>query len=110
MTIKTQKHTVTLRPNYTTLSLEEKADELGDLRAALKPLLEAQASLETDLKKSGREEVNGDRYRVTISVFDRATVAWKKIAEKLGASKQMIVGNTSNVTVTKLNVTALPKN
>ncbi len=109
MSIAIKNHTVSLKPNYQSISLEEKVDELGELRAALQPLLKVQKSLEADIKASGQSEINGQKYRATVSLSERATVAWKAIATKLKASKQMIVGNTTHSSVTTLRVTALPK-
>ncbi len=103
------RHVVSLKPDYKSLTIEEKVDELGELRAALQPLINAQKELEKDVKADGRTEINGSKYRATVSFSERATVAWKKIAEKLGASKQIIIGNTSKSKVTSLRVTALPK-
>lgn len=103
------KHVVSLKPNYAALTIEEKVDELGELRAALQPLLTASKNLERDVKASGLTEINGEKYRATVSFSERMTTAWKKIAEKLGASKQMIAGNSTKTEVVTLRVTALPK-
>ena len=101
--------TIVLNPNVKSLSNEQLADELGDLRAALQPLLECQKEIETRLKISGKKEVNGLRYRVTVSISNRATTAWKKIAMALKPSPQRIASNTSHSSVTSLRVKALPK-
>ena len=101
--------TIVLNPNVKFLTNGQLADELGDLRAALKPLLECQKEIETRLKTSGEKEVNGSRYRVTVSISNRASTAWKKIAMALKPSAQRIAANTSHAPVTTLRVKALPK-
>lgn len=81
-------------------------DQLGALRAEIADLQAEAKRIETVLKESGAGTYEGADYRATVSIATRATVAWKAIAEKLGASAQMIRGNTKHAEVTTLKVTA----
>lgn len=72
------------------------ADQLGTLRAEIKGLQDQAKVLEDFLKGTGQSSIDGDLYHVSISFgITKSTVAWKRIAEKLNASRQMIAGNTS---------------
>lgn len=81
-------------------------DKIGKKRAAIAKLQAELADLESIVKDEGVGAYEGNLYRVTVSFTDRATVAWKKIAEKLGASRQMITANTTYSEVTTLRCTA----
>ena len=70
------------------------ADDLGRIKAEIADLEIRKGELEDIIIESGETEVEGRLFRVTVSIFDRATVAWRKIAEKLGASRQIIKANT----------------
>ena len=77
-------------------------DKIGTLRASIADLQAELKELETLAKGEGDGAYEGDLFRITISTSDRKTVAWKKIADKMGASNQMIAGNTSLTQVTAL--------
>ena len=81
-------------------------DDLGRLKAEISELTERKAELEQVLKDSGEDAVDGRLFRATISRFTRAQVAWKKIAEKLGASRQMITANTTDVEIERVDIHA----
>ena len=82
------------------------ADQIGTLRATISELQAELKELEDGLKADGGDVYEGELFRVTVSWSDRKTTAWKAIAEKLGASKQMIAGNTKATPVTTLRCTS----
>jgi hypothetical protein len=51
-------------------------------------------------------EYEGTMYRVTVSTYDATVTDWKSIAEKLEPSRQLIAGNQSTQTRTKICVVA----
>ena len=61
------------------------ADDLGRIKAEIADLTARKRELEDVIIESGETEVEGRLFRVTVSVFERATIAWRKIAEKLKA-------------------------
>jgi len=91
------------REEFTTGAL---VDKLGALRAQAADLGSDIKFLEGLLKEAGPGAYEGDLFRATVSVSERATVAWKAIAEKLGASRQMLTANTKVSEVSCVRVTA----
>lgn len=86
------------------------ADELGELRAHIKELQDAQRGLEDILKAGGVTEAVGTKYRVAITYgAERKTVAWKTIAAKLNPSRQLVAGNTSTTVYDRVTVSAHKK-
>lgn len=89
------------------------ADELLQARAELAAAQEHVAALERTCRlqaeMAGDNVLEGALARVVVSTYVRSTTAWKAIAEKLGASPQMIRANTSKAEVTKITCTALTK-
>ena len=85
---------------------ERLVDDIGALRAEIADRQARCKELESYLRESGPGEYEGRAYRITVSVSERATTAWKAIAEKLGASRQIIKGNTKTSEVTTLRCTA----
>lgn len=81
-------------------------DAIGRKRAQIAKLQGELADLEAEIKDSGPGAYEGRLFRITVSVSDRATVAWKKIAQKLGASRQMVTANTIYSEVTTLRCSA----
>ncbi len=69
-------------------------DDLGRIKAEISDLEIRKTQLEDVLIATGDAEFEGRLFRATVSIYDRATVAWKKIAEKLNASRQIIKANT----------------
>ena len=86
--------------------LSEVVDELGLVRAEIAELQDRKKEYEQILKDSGEDEIEGRIYRATVSRFTQLKTAWKAIAEKLGASRQIITANTSEVDVERVNVVA----
>lgn len=82
------------------------ADKIGKKRAQIAKLQAELQDLESIAKDEGDGAYEGNLFRITVSTTDRATTAWKKIAEKLGASRQMIKANTTYSEVTTLRCSA----
>ncbi len=75
------------------------ADQLGSLQAEILALQSQEKDLKDELKLEGVGTYEGDLYDVTVYDSERKTTAWQKIARKLGATNQMIAGNTTvNIT------------
>lgn len=92
------------------LELSKIVDQLGDLRAEIEGLLNERKALEDALIDAAGEEgeaFDGSFYRAVVSRYERESVAWKKIAEDLGASRQKIRANTSVSDVASVRVSAL---
>lgn len=85
---------------------ERLVDDIGALRAEIADRQARLKELESYLRESGPGTYEGRLFRITVSVSARATTAWKTIAEKLGASRQLIQGNTKFTEVTSLRCTA----
>lgn len=81
------------------------ADQLGTLQAEMEALKKQEADLKAELKAEGVGTYEGDLYDATVYDSERPTTAWKRIAEKLGASKQMIAGNTKWSVTTSVKCT-----
>ena len=58
------------------------------------------------LNKSGHTEIDGHLFRVTVSHSGRDQVAWKRIAIKAGASRQLIIANTKTIPVDSVRCVA----
>ena len=81
-------------------------DQLGNLQAEIAALQTQEKSLKDELKAEGVGVIEGDLYDATVYDSERKTTAWKKIAEKLGATVQMIAGNTTKSITTSVKVEA----
>ena len=80
-------------------------DQLGNLQAEIAALQTQEKTLKDELKAEGVGVIEGDLYDATVYDSERKTTAWKKIAEKLGATVQMIAGNTKSTVTTSVKVT-----
>lgn len=86
------------------------ADQIGDLRAEIKKLRDAEEFLVDLLKEKHIETAIGERYRVAVTYgAERKVVAWKAIAEKLQPSYQLVTANTSVSVYDRVNVSAQSK-
>ncbi len=81
-------------------------DQLGTLQAEIAELTAQERKLKDQLIAEGEGIHEGDLFNANVIVSERKNVAWKKIAEKLGATAQMIAGNTTKLEVTSVKVTA----
>ena len=81
-------------------------DRIGTLRASIADIQSELKDLESIAKCEPAGSYEGELFRITISWTDRKTTAWKAIAEKLGASNQMIAGNSKETEVCALRCTA----
>ena len=81
------------------------ADQLGVINARI-------AELQADSKKlkaeiiAGGHMVEGDLFRATPIHADRTTTAWRKVAEKLHASRQIITAYSKTTGVDSVKITA----
>ncbi len=92
-------------------SYGEMADYVGNIRADIRTLQDKLKHVEDILKNEGVTIAEGDTFRVAISYdVSRATVNWKKIAERYNPSRQIISGNTKVSLHDRLSVSALPTN
>lgn len=82
------------------------ADALGSLKAQiveLESLAEIQRQHLIDMGEGAHE---GIVFRATVSIADRTTVAWKKVAMKLDPPRQLITAHSNTESVTTVKVTA----
>ncbi len=82
------------------------ADQLGNLQAEIEAMQKQERELKDSLIDEGLGTYEGDLYDATVYESDRKTVAWKRVAEKLGATAQMIAGNTKRSVTTSVKCTA----
>lgn len=81
-------------------------DELGELRAKIAALREEETKVEEAIKSHGAGAYDGELFRANVIVADRATTAWKAVAEHLSPSRQLVTAHTTVSTVTSIKVTA----
>jgi len=86
----------------------QKIDRLGYLQAEVARIKvevdQLKADLTIEIEAGEREE--GSIFGASHAQFDRKTVGWKTIAERLEASRQIITANTSTKTIDTIKVTA----
>lgn len=83
-------------------------DELGAIQAQIAALRLEEAELKAALLNG--DELEGDLFKATIVRASRKVTNWKGIAVKLGASVQMIRGNTKVQDTVSVRVTARDTN
>ena len=93
----------------TKLDARNLVDRLGEVRAEMKVLKDEADVIESVLKALGDDKIEGDYFVATVSRFERATTAWKKIAEKLNASKYMLETYTKFSDICTVKVAAHAK-
>jgi len=81
-------------------------DELGMIQAQIAELRKTEAELKAALIGSGEHKIEGALFNATVVEATRKITDWKKIAIKLGASVQMIRGNTKLSESISVRVTA----
>lgn len=77
-------------------------DTYMDLSEKIAELKKAQDGIKQNLTASGAGQYDGTYGYVTVADAERSTVNWKGIATKLGASNQMIAGNTKTTEYVKV--------
>lgn len=87
-------------------SLNRLADELGALDARIADLEEHRKALRSTLAAAGKDVISGDFFDVKVSRYEQFSTAWKTVAEKAGASRQLIAAHTSSSDVVRVTVTA----
>ena len=89
-------------------ALAAKVDELGALRAVIADLTKQADQIRTELEDAGLTAIDGQHYTASFAKCTaRAVTDWRKIAERLNASRQLIAAHTAaGKPFTRLNVTA----
>jgi hypothetical protein len=89
-------------------ALAAKVDELGALRSIIADLTKHADRIRAELEAAGLATIDGQHYSVSFAQCTaRAVTDWKKIAERLNASRQLIAAHTTaGKPFTRLNVTA----
>ena len=89
-------------------ALATKVDELGALRAVIADLTKQADQIRAELEDAGLANIDGQHYTVSFAKCTaRAVTDWRKIAERLNASRQLIAAHTAaGKPFTRLNVTA----
>ena len=79
-----------------TPSLSTMVDQLGQYQAEIKELTQSADDIKAQLKLMGTGDINGTVYGALVYESKGRTVTdWRTIAEKLGASRQLIQAHTS---------------
>ena len=77
-------------------------DTYMDITEKMAELKKAQDAIKSQLVQQGAGQYDGTLGYVTVANAERSTVNWKGIAAKLGASNQMIAGNTKTTDYVKV--------
>lgn len=83
------------------------ADELGKIRAQIADLKAREKAVVNQILSLDAQYVQGALFGATVVEQFRDTTAWKKIAEKLNASRQMITAYTTQSRVVSVKTTGL---
>jgi hypothetical protein len=89
-------------------AIAAKVDELGALRAVIADLTKQADQIRAQLEDAGLATIDGQHYTVSFAKCTaRAVTDWRKVAERLNASRQLIAAHTTTgKPFTRLNVTA----
>lgn len=79
-------------------------DRLAEVRAEIARLRETESRLVASVKARGESRISGYDVDAIVVEAERSTVAWKKIATDLGASKQRIAANTKKSRVVSVKI------
>ena len=82
-------------PQRTAPTLADQVDRLGEIKAAQATLQAEFDKIRAELEDAGLSEIDGNAYRVTFSTSTRTSTDWRKIAERLKASPQLIRAHTT---------------
>jgi hypothetical protein len=82
-------------PARTAPTLAEQVDQLGEIHAAMAELKTKADSIRAELEAAALPMIDGHAYRVTFSTSTRTSTDWRKIAERLKASPQLIRAHTT---------------
>lgn len=81
-------------------------DELGALRAARADLDAREKEIRATLLTAGIDRAEGSLFRVAVSTTLRSVVDWRAVAERLGASRQLVRAHTRETDVVTVRVSA----
>lgn len=82
------------------------ADELGKIRAQMANLKERESEIRDAFMEVGIKSLEDSRFRATVVESMRTTINWKKVAEKLNPSHQLVTAHTKQTPVTSIRVSA----
>ena len=85
-------------PNFTTEELAAAVDELAQIKARISDLTQREGIYKAFLIASERPAIEGTLHQVTVTSSSRTATDWQAIAEKLGASRQLIAAHTTTGT------------
>jgi len=84
-----------MNPNFTTEELAAAVDELAQIKARISDLTQRESIYKAFLIASDRPAIEGTLHQVTVTSSSRTVTDWQAIAEKLGASRQLIAAHTT---------------
>jgi len=88
-------------------TLKAKVDQLGRLRDRIRILQEKEKQLAKELEIELEDRVVANEYKATKIRTQHKSVSWKKIAEKLKPSRQLIQAHTTVRDVVYIRITPL---
>lgn len=98
-----------ITPKARTLTLIEAVDELGRVKAQVAALTRIEEKLKTQLKASGKPEINGVTFRATVSESERETLDMEAVRtyfNRTPAGKRWIKAHTNSTPTTTVRVVA----
>lgn len=85
-------------------NLAKLVDDYGTLCAAISDLEIKKSALRQSILDVGRGAYEGQAYRVTVSISERATIDYKTICAKLEPSHQLVSAHTKVAEVSTVKV------
>jgi hypothetical protein len=87
-------------------------DEYGDIARQIKRLEERRELLKAKILSEAAFRttdgvVDGNNWRAKVVIAERATVDWKTVAERAGASRQLIAAHTAHTIVRSVRTEVL---
>jgi len=82
----------------------ELVDQLASLQSQIGDLKARESEIKGTLIEMGFDVVNGTEVRAVIADVTRNQINWKLIAEKLGASRQLITAHTRTQSYTTVRL------
>jgi hypothetical protein len=86
------------------MDLQQTVNALADVQSEIGKLKAQEGALKGYLIESGYEVVEGDTHRAVVADVTRNQINWKLIAEKLGASRQLVTAHTRTQSYTTVRL------
>lgn len=86
------------------VELKDSVDYLGHLKAQAATIEDIEKRFKEKLIQSGQDKIDGELFKATVSVSDRATLNMEKVRAKL--SPQFIAANTNVTQVVMVRIVA----